>query len=177
MSKVLVAYASKYGATAEMADALAKMLVSVEVDAEAHAMHTVDDLAPYTAVVAGSSIYIGQWLPEGETFLKTFKDELAARPVWLFSSGPTGDGDPEVLLGGWRFPDNLQPLAEYVKPVEVKLFHGYINVKRLNLGERLLVKAMRGSTGDYRDWEQLRIWAKSIADQLIALDYRQQRNR
>lgn len=102
--KVLVAYGTKYGATAEIAVRIGEVLAASGLPVEVHLAEQAGDLAAYGAVVLGSAVYIGQWRKPAVRFLKENEQALAALPVWLFSSGPTGEGDPLALAEGWRFP-------------------------------------------------------------------------
>jgi menaquinone-dependent protoporphyrinogen oxidase len=98
--QVLVAYATKYGATAEIAEKIGQVLRQASLHADVRPVDRVKDLAPYHAVVLGSAVYTGQWRKEAAKFLQTHETMLAQRQVWLFSSGPTGKGDPVELLKG-----------------------------------------------------------------------------
>src|SRR5690242_19356693 len=88
--KVLVTAASRYGATAEIAEALADALRENGVGAAAVAPADVTSLASYDAVVLGSGVYAGRWLPPARDLAHRLAGELTDRPVWLFSSGPVG---------------------------------------------------------------------------------------
>ena len=66
-------------------------------------------------IVLGSAVYIGRWRKEAARFLKANEKILSHRLVWLFSSGPTGKGDPIKLTDGWLFPKALQPIADELK--------------------------------------------------------------
>lgn len=162
-NRVLVAYASKYGATQGIAEKIGAVLGDANLSTDVAPMARVGDLAPYSAVVLGSAVYAGAWRQEAATFLETHALALAALPVWLFSSGPTGVGDPVVLMKGWRFPDALQPVADSIKPRAVAFFHGAIDMKKLNLAEKLLVKGIKAPVGDFRDWAAISAWAADIA--------------
>lgn len=168
--KVLVAYASKYGATSEIAFHIGKAIQQKGFDVEVHPAQQVKDLDPYIAIILGSAVYAGQWLKEAANFLTAHEQILAQRPVWLFSSGPTGEGDPEELMKGWRFPENLQPVADRIKPREIAFFSGVIDPKKLNLPEKMIIKALKAPTGDFRDWDSIEGWAASIAESLQADD-------
>jgi menaquinone-dependent protoporphyrinogen oxidase len=92
---------------------------------------------------------------------------LADRLVWLFSSGPTGEGDPVELLGGWRLPAALQPVADRIQPRDIAVFHGYINPDKLNLMEKWAIKSVvKKPFGDFRDWDAIVSWTTTIADVL-----------
>jgi len=162
-ARVLVAYATKYGATQGIAQALADTLLQAGMRAELKPAAEVDDVSGYDAVVLGSAVYAGSWLPAAADFLKHHAANLARCPTWLFSSGPTGEGDPVSLMRGWRFPEALKPLLETIHPRDVAFFHGAIWLERLNVAERLIIKALKAPTGDYRDWTAVRAWGQAIA--------------
>jgi menaquinone-dependent protoporphyrinogen oxidase len=164
--QVLVAYATKYGATAEIAEKIGQVLSQAGLRTDVLPADRVSDLSPYKAVVLGSAVYVGRWRKEAATFLKANEKVLAERPVWLFSSGPTGEGDPVELTKGWRFPGALQPIADRIQPRDIALFHGAADVKRLNLIERWMIKNVKAPFGDFRDWETITSWATVIADDL-----------
>ena len=166
--RVLIAYATKYGATAEIADRIGEVLQQEGLPADVRPADRVDDLAPYRAVVLGSAVYAGQWRKEAAAFLQQNEQALAERPVWLFSSGPTGEGDPVELMKGWRFPEALQSVADRINARDVALFHGVIDLQKLNLAEKLIVKALKAPAEDSRDWDEITAWAKSIAAALEA---------
>lgn len=162
--KVLVAYASKYGATGEIAQRIGQELREAGVSSEVEPVDQVSELAPYGAVILGSAVYAGQWLKEAAAFLTDNERALTQRPVWIFSSGPTGEGDPVELMKGWRFPEALEPIADRIQPRDIAFFSGELDLQKLNLAEKLIVKAMKAPTGDYRDWEAIDAWARDIAD-------------
>jgi menaquinone-dependent protoporphyrinogen oxidase len=164
--QVLVAYATKYGATAEIAEKIGQMLRSEGLRTDVLPANRVRDLNSYKAVVLGSAVYIGRWRKEAATFLKTNEKVLAEQLVWLFSSGPTGKGDPVKLAEGWEFPKNLQSIAKNIKPHEIKLFHGNVEMKKLNFIHKFMIKKVEAPVGDFRDWDAITSWATSIADKL-----------
>lgn len=165
-TKVLVAYASKYGATEEIAQRVGEVLRNEGLDTDVLSAEEVSDLAPYGAVVLGSAVYAGQWRKEAASFLEENVEALAERPVWIFSSGPTGEGDPAELLKGWRIPEGLQAATERIQPRELAIFGGEMDMKRLNLAEKMIIKAMKAPTGDFRDWDEIEGWARQIAEAL-----------
>ncbi|MBI1880394.1 MAG: flavodoxin domain-containing protein [Chloroflexi bacterium] len=160
--KLLVSYASKYGSTAEIAEVISKELQKREYEVEVKPVGEVDSLAGYDGFVIGSALYAGGWLKPAAEFLYKNQDQLTDRPVWLFSSGPTGAGDPNEILGGWTFPEDLAPVLETIKPRDVILFHGKIDLDKLSFGEKMIIKSVKATVGDYRDWLVIRSWASLI---------------
>jgi len=164
--QILVAYATKYGATAEIAEKIGQVLREAGLRTDVLPADRVSDLTPYQAVVLGSAVYIGQWRKEAVKFLKANETVLAEKPVWLFSSGPTGEGDPVELVQGWRFPGKLQPIADRIQPRDVAVFHGAVDVGKLNFIEKRMLKTVKAPIGDFRDWDAITSWATAIADEL-----------
>ena len=166
--QVLVAYASRHGATAEIAAKIGEVLSENGIAAAVLPASQVTDLSPYQAVILGSAVYMGQWLKEAADFLRNNQDELAKRMVWLFSSGPTGPAPVGQLLKTWRFPKSLLPIAERVRPRDIIVFHGALDMAKLSLPERMVVSGIKAHLGDYRDWDVIAVWADTIADALKA---------
>ena len=165
-NKVLVAYASKYGATKQIAEKIGEVMRQAGLSADVLPAEQVKDPSAYQAVVLGSAVYIGKWRKQAAKFLKENEKILAERPVWLFSSGPAGEGDPVELLQGWTFPDGLQPIAERIQPRDIAVFHGDVDVEKVNFIERAMIKNVESPVGDFRDWEAITTWATVIAQAL-----------
>jgi menaquinone-dependent protoporphyrinogen oxidase len=164
--KVLVTYASKYGATAEIAEKVGDAIRQSGLAVDVVPAKDINDVTPYTAVVLGSAAYIGRWRKEAVKFLETQEKLLSERPVWLFCSGPTGEGDPVQMMQGWIYPKSLQPVIDRIKPRDITVFHGAINAKKLNFLERMAIKNVKAPLGDFRDWKAITSWASGIASTL-----------
>ena len=163
---ILVAYGTKYGATAEIAEKVGEVLRQAGLRAEVRSALGIGDLATYRSVVLGSAVYIGQWRKEAVELLQDNAALLASKPVWLFSSGPTGEGDPVALMKGWRFPEKLLPVAEQIGARDMAVFHGVLDPKKLSLPEKLIIKGIKAPMGDYRQWDAIAAWAAGIAESL-----------
>jgi menaquinone-dependent protoporphyrinogen oxidase len=171
---VLVAYASKYGATREVAEKIGDVLSQAGLQVDVFPVGRMRDLSPYLAVILGSAIYVGKWQKEAVTFLQANEKSLATRPFWLFSSGPTGEGDPLELVEGQRLPPALQPLVDRIRPRDIAVFHGHINPDKINLIEKWAIKSLvKKPFGDFRDWDAITSWATSIAKALRERDVEQ----
>jgi menaquinone-dependent protoporphyrinogen oxidase len=165
-TRVLVAYGTKYGATAEIAEKIGQVLQQAGLQADVLPADRARDLSAYQAVVLGSGVYVGRWRKEAAKFLKANEQALDGKPVWLFSSGPTGEGDPAELLQGWRLPGALQPIADRIQPRDIAVFHGAVDINKLNVIEKWMINNVKSPVGDFRDWDAITAWATAIADDL-----------
>jgi menaquinone-dependent protoporphyrinogen oxidase len=164
---VLVAYSSKYGSTREIAEAITATLKENNIQTDLRSVDSVEDIQGYQAVILGSAIYVGKWPKSTESFLKKNKEQLMDLPVWLFSSGPSGEGDPIQLVDGVRFPPSLKPLIERIHPLDVAVFHGDINLSKINAMEKWAIKnVVKKPFGDFRDWNMINRWSFSIVERM-----------
>ena len=177
---VLVAYATRHGATAGIAQRIADGLRSAGHEAEAHPAGDISDLAPYDAFVIGSAAYMFRWLKEAARFAKRHTATLARHPVWLFSSGPVGtdlvDDQGRDIFEATR-PKEFDELQPVLKPRGEKVFFGAYDPDAPPVGfaERfvgLLPASAKDSmpAGDFRDWPAIDAWAAEIAAELRALE-------
>jgi menaquinone-dependent protoporphyrinogen oxidase len=156
MQTVLVAYASKHGATAEIAAAVAQALNESGVSAACIEAEDVGTLAGYDAVVLGSAVYMKRWRPQARRFLRRHADALATRPFWVFSSGPVGD--PAKDNPAWSEPRRTIAKAIELGARDHKVFGG--------VAQGAMAKNVPDEYRDRRDWDEIRAWAEGIAAQL-----------
>lgn len=159
---LLIAYASKHGSTQRIADRIAEKLRQMGKEAETRAVDAVEDPESYEALVIGSAIYYGSWLKEVTEWVRRNQAVLAARPVWLFSSGPLGT----EVKDAEQQPKEIAEFRETIGPRDQRIFFGALDHSRLSFAERMMVKAVRAPEGDFRDWEAIEAWAASIARDL-----------
>jgi menaquinone-dependent protoporphyrinogen oxidase len=157
--KTLIAFASRHGSTREIAEALARELRICGRSVAVRPVEEVKDLAQYEAVVIGSAVYMGNWLPEARRFVEEHRERLATVPVWLFSSGPLGTGDPQPNGD----PAHLDAMMRATHARGHRVFVGKLNPGDLGFGERLMAKVVKAPEGDFRDWDAIRAWAREIA--------------
>jgi menaquinone-dependent protoporphyrinogen oxidase len=158
---VPVTAASKYGSTTEIAAKIADTLREEGFEAAVVPPEEVDALDGFEAVVLGSAVYAGHWLKPARELVERAGEALAARPVWLFSSGPIGDPP--------RPTEDPVDVAEVVRATgarDHRVFAGRLEKKRLSFGERAIVVAFRATEGDFRDWDDVAAWAQGIATSL-----------
>jgi menaquinone-dependent protoporphyrinogen oxidase len=155
---VLVTVASRHHSTFEIAEAISSTLIQAGIRTELRPPEDVDSLEGYDAVILGSGVYAGRWLPTARDFVERLAMALRERPVWLFSSGPIGD--PPLPAGD---PAGVAPITAAVLPREHRVFAGRLDPADLGVGEKLILKVVRAQTGDSRDWPGIEAWARQIA--------------
>ena len=172
--KILVAYATKYGATQGIAERIAAQLIAEGLDAQVKSVTTSPDLAGYDAFVVGSAAFFGKWQKEAHEFVERNKAILAGHPTWFFSSGPVGP-DPVDAKGRDQkeaaIPTDFAEFRLAVEPRGERVFFGAFDAGKLPL----LMKAIRIvpatrkvlPEGDYRDWADIDGWAREIAAALV----------
>jgi menaquinone-dependent protoporphyrinogen oxidase len=152
---ILVAYASKYGSTQEVAESIAGALRSQMLHAEVRPAADVEELGGYGGVVLGGGIYMGRWHRDARRFVKRFEHELDALPVALFALGPVDDDPKHVASSEKQFRAALDKLP--VEPFETHLFGGAIDPQKLRFPFNHMPAA------DVRDWDEVRAWAGKLA--------------
>jgi menaquinone-dependent protoporphyrinogen oxidase len=185
MTKVLVVYGSRHGGTKGIAERIGDVLRTQGLDAEVIAAELVEGVRNADAFVVGSGVYMGSWLKEPLEFIKRNQETLAARPLWLFSSGPLvgssaskADADPLTdALGPESGPGSggrkkVAELSAATQPRDHRIFYGAFDsddppramservVRMMPAAKKLL------PTGDYRNWDDIEAWAREIAGAL-----------
>ncbi len=167
-SRVLVAFASKHGSTAEIAQAIGEALTDMGFAADVRPARDVRALEAYSAVIVGSVVEMGGWQGDALAFIKRFERDLAARPTWLFSSGPTG-GSPEADAAVARaiaspetvpLPKNVAKLASRIGARGHATFPGKVGAGVGGLFARWVPK------GDWRDFDAIKAWAHEVGTEL-----------
>ena len=171
---ILVTYASRAGSTAGVAEAIAKTLAEDGAQVDVRPMQEVTDLTRYRAVMAGSAIQGGAWLPEAMQFVRTHEAALSQRPfaaflVCMTLAMPNGvKYRPQVAT--W-----LGPVRALLRPVSEGLFAGALDLSKVprwsdRLKFRISVLLGVWKEGDHRDWNAIRAWAAAVKP---LLGYRQ----
>jgi menaquinone-dependent protoporphyrinogen oxidase len=175
--RVLVVYASRYGATQGIAERIAAALRQQGVEVTLQPVENAGDPKGYDAVVIGSATYFGHWMKPAREYMQRNREALANQPVWLFSSGPLGtqpnDANGRDLCEAAE-PKEIAELKESIKPTGHRVFFGALHANKLGFTHRLLLEmpANRDNAlfpqGDFRNWAAIENWANSIAHSLQA---------
>lgn len=170
-NKILVAYASRTGSTAGVAEAIGQTLAESGASVEVCRMQDVKDLTPYRAVVAGSAIQGGQWLPEAMQFMRAHQAALARKPFAAFLVCMT-----LAMPGAEKYRQGvaewLGPVRALVRPVSEGLFAGVLDISQVpSFGNRLKFRLSVAfgvwKEGDHRDWNAIRAWAADLRSLLV----------
>jgi menaquinone-dependent protoporphyrinogen oxidase len=161
---VLVAYSSKRGSTAEIAETLAATLRREGLGVCLERAEEVRGLEPYEAVVLGSAVYMKRWGGEAKHFLKKHRKALRQKPFWVFSSGPVGD--PADVNPDWIEPPKLAERVEELGGRDHIVFGGRVPKEPRGLMEKAMAEGVPEQFRDRRDWDAIRAWAAEIAHEL-----------
>lgn len=164
--KILITYASRFGSTAGVAEAIGKTLTEHGAQADVLPMQAVKDLSAYRAVVAGSAINAGEWLPEAMHFVRAHQAELQSKPFAAFLVCMTLTMRNAQQYRG-HVSTWLEPVRTLVRPVSEGLFAGALDIPRIpSFGDRLKfrISVLMGvwKAGDHRDWNAIRAWALEL---------------
>lgn len=163
---VLMTAATKHGSTGEIAQAIGAALTERGIRALVLPTEEVRDIGEYAAVVAGSAVYGGHWLPSATTPVDRGSSAWAGRPVWLFSSGPVGDPARTLPRKMGAGPVDLPKTRATTGAREHRVFPGKLDPKGLPIMQRAALLLFRGMKGDFRDWDAIRAWSAGFADAL-----------
>jgi menaquinone-dependent protoporphyrinogen oxidase len=155
--RVLVAYGSQRGGTAEIAEWIGDALRAEGVAADVVSAESVDDVGPYDAFVIGGALYAMRWHRAARRFVRHYRDVLCRRPVWLFSTGPLDRSAEER---------DLPPVRSVARAAGRIGAHGHATFGgRLtnDPGGRIATAMAEKAAGDFRSREQVVDWARSIA--------------
>ena len=170
---ILVAYASRAGSTAGVAEAIGKTLAAGGAPVEVRPMEEVTDLTLYSAVVAGSAIQGQKWLPEAMQFMRTHQTALARKPFAAFMVCITlSMANADKYRQG--LTDWLAPVRALARPVSEGYFAGALDFSKLPLTPNTLMMRLPvlfglWKQGDHRDWDAIHAWAEEIGH-LLASD-------
>lgn len=177
--KALVVYGSRYGTAAEIAQEVARVIKDegVEVGLEDARGIKDCDVSPYDLVVVGSGIKIGKWTSKSLKFLKDNRSSLANRKVAIFVSCGAANEESSRAEGQEKYLDEVAAKNLINEPLSTGLF-GSVYDPEANHG--LMFKMVNRSVRknlqkqgidpskrlDYRDWGEIRSWARGLVDKL-----------
>lgn len=171
---ILVAYATAHGSTAGVAERIADRLRRRGLPAVAGDLVDRPSLDGVTALVVGSAVHGGRWLPEAQRFLDAPAAEVSDAPVWLFSVCSVGDDGTSFFsdrVGRWlarKRPESadLQRWRTTLQVQEHRSFAGSIERDHWGRIGNFVLRALGGHFGDHRSWDDIDAWAATVAASL-----------
>jgi len=168
-TRVLVAYATRYGSTQEIAEAIAATLRENGLEVDLEPAKEVKVLDEYTAVVLGAPIYMFHWHKEAKSFLSRHREALKKLPVAIFALGPFHDEEGEWKEVRAELDKELEKFL-WLTPIAIEIFGGKYDEEKLRFPDNIIVR-LPGSplhnmpVIDIRDWTAIRDWASKLAAQ------------
>ena len=167
---ILVAYATRYGSTQEVAEAVAATLREHGLEVDLQPMRKVRALEGYRAVVLGAPLHISSLHKDAQRFLSQHREALSEWPVAVFALGPT-HADEQERQGSRAQLEKELAKYPWLTPVALEMFGGKYDPAKLRFPDTLIA-ALPASplhglpASDARDWTAIRAWAGSLAAQL-----------
>ena len=171
--KVLGAYASKYGSTQEVAEAIAETLRKSGFEVDLQPMRKVHTLEGYGSVVLGAPLYFGLWHKDALNFLARHQEVITKRSVFIFALGPTSTDEQEMQAGRAMLDKELAKFP-WLKPTAREVFGGKYDPAKLRFPDNLIASLpaspLHGApASDGRDWNAIRNWASGLGQEVAVL--------
>jgi len=167
-TSVLVAYATRYGSTEEVANTVGDVLREAGLEVAVRPARDVRGLDGYDAVVIGAAFYMYRWHRAARRFLSRHREALEERPVAIFALGPTEEPEDEDAWEESRAQlDKVLTKSPWLEPIDAVMLGGKFDPATLPFPINKLAGSEPAS--DIRDWDAIRAWANSVAEQLGAL--------
>jgi len=162
MAGILVAYATKYGSTKGVADAVADELRRHDLEVDVRPARDVRDVSAFSAVVVGGALYFFRWRREARAFLSRNRATLTHLPVAVFGMGPIED-TADQFDGARGQLDRALAKQAWLTPVSIAVFGGRLDPSVLRFPDNN--PAMRNMPAvDLRDWDAIKTWADTLPD-------------
>jgi len=165
-SSVLIAYATRGGSTAEVAQAVAAAMQEAGVPAEVLPVNQINTLTGREAVILGAPLYIGHFPREFHQFLRLHHEALHHMHPWLFVLGPTRNVPKDFEGARTQAEKELSHYA-WLHPADLHIFGGRWNTQDLPFPFSLIRRIPGNPLGkipaqDIRDWVAIREWSLGI---------------
>ena len=158
--RMLVTYATRAGSTVEVAAAIGEVIAARGFEVDIKPVKEKPSLDGYQAVLVGSAIRMGNWLPEAVEFVKKNQEALNQMPVALFTVHMLNrEDDEESRANRLAYLKGVRPL---LPSAEEAFFAGKFDMSRLSFLDRMISKAVKAMDEDCRDWEEIRGWAQTV---------------
>ncbi|WP_067822167.1 flavodoxin domain-containing protein [Nocardia inohanensis] len=165
LPRIAVIYATAQGSTREIAEYIAADLAARGATVEVADVEHAPDLSRFDTVILGSAVHNRALLPEAAEYLRSHRQELLAREVWMFSVGlgPALRG-PIGRRVGTAVPKRIALARDLAGAHEYRAFAGHYERAGVSWSARTIYRLLGGTRyGDLRDWTAVSLWSASIA--------------
>jgi menaquinone-dependent protoporphyrinogen oxidase len=166
-NRILVTYASQCGSTGDVAEAIGQVLCENGNHVDILLIKNVQNISVYRAIIVGSAIQRGKWLPEALNYVKNNRESLSRIPVAYFLTCLTMcNPNSENRRKAKGFLNPLKDSVPEIQPVDIGAFAGALDYSKLSGPIRMILKAKGLSEGDFRNWDDIRSWARGLGSKL-----------
>jgi menaquinone-dependent protoporphyrinogen oxidase len=167
---ILVAYATRYGSTTGVAEAVGAELGARGLSATVKPARDVTSLDGVDAVVLGAPLYIGSMPKDARSFLARHRAALERLPVAVFVLGPLSDKPEDFKNVGDQLDKVLEKEA-WLKPASTTVFAGAYDASKLHFPDTLMnwmpANPLKDTPAmDLRDWAAIAAWADTLPEAL-----------
>jgi menaquinone-dependent protoporphyrinogen oxidase len=180
--RTLLVFGTRYGATASTSEEIGKVLQCEGFDVKVVNAkdEKIKDISPFDLIIVGSGMQFAKWTGEAEDFLKRFQKELPQKKVALFISTmktvTEREGKTEELKKTRKMELEDKVSKYNLQPISLGFFGGVLDFNKMNIITRKTLGFLRPQLekdgfkefppGVYelRNWEEIRAWAKELAN-------------
>ncbi len=170
--RILIAYSSNTGVTAEIAEHISKLLESKEFIVDLYDLTKCQpDIIGYNLVLIGSGIKMGKWHNSTQSYVEKNKLKIREIPHALFVSCGDAIIPGKQTDAQTKYLDLIAEKYE-LSPISTGLFAGCYKWEKYNFIVKKLVKSMLNESGisnidynkplDFRDWTQIEKWTTDL---------------
>jgi menaquinone-dependent protoporphyrinogen oxidase len=163
-TSILVAYATRYGSTQEVAESVAATLRERGLAVDIQPMRAVRTIDQYRAIVLGAPLYMMHWHKDALHFLARHREALTARPVAIFALGPFHAEEKEFQEVRKQLDQELAKFP-WLTPRAIAIFGGKFDPQKLTFPHNLVPALKNMPASDIRDWTAIRAWANDLVAQ------------
>ncbi len=172
--KVLIAYATAHGSTAEVAERMGEIFEKNDITVDVKNVENIQSIEGYDAYVIGTAVHAGTWLPQAHKFMEDFEEDLAKKPAfcWVTCIRVLESRGYDWVLNNYMPPWLLNTLNIQ----GLTAFAGKLALDEVSMDEEWTLalkydgqRSARDHNGDFRDWSIIQDWSENVAQKINAL--------